>query len=376
MADPLSVNLPVSSSDRSETSAQKSTETRTENVFQMALTDEEKDFIAKGIHNFGFRKEECYDEVASQDLKRELKNALRVIGSDSLLPDSVIDMKIDTAVLPLGQKRTFWLKRLIGKTTGDTQRLLRGLEKVNMFLRNYGQARRKPPIPPKKITIPIEKFHELEEKASTLNLHVQTTENKSENKDEPRPEPKMETKSEPRHEKEDKRKDTQHESNSESEMASTKLSAKSLSSKHTNSDKKRRHQPDHEDSSENEDDEDQVSSEEDSDNEYKAYQRKFKKPNKAYPVKRRRKYEDEEDLYAKYQKQFQQELQIKQLQEQLQQEQQQKQRQQQLYMQQQQQIQQERQRQQQQQQQAQQQLQQPQRFDNAYVNHFLGNTRR
>lgn len=134
------------------------------------LDDSEREFIANGIHNFSYRREESYDIQASEDLRRELKSALKAIGCSDLIPDHVVDQRVDSAVLPLGQKKGYWLKRLIGKTSGDTQRLLRGLDKVNMFLRNYGVARRKPPVPPKNIRMPIEKFQELTEKASVLDI--------------------------------------------------------------------------------------------------------------------------------------------------------------------------------------------------------------
>lgn len=153
-----------------ETKTEKVVEVQPTGSFLEHLDDTEREFIAKGIHNFSYRKEECYDEQATQDLRRELKAALRAIGSEGLIPEHIIDAKIDTAVLPLGQKKGYWLKRLISKTGGETQRLLRGLEKVNMFLRNYGNAKRKPPIPPKNVKVPIEKFQELEDKASALDI--------------------------------------------------------------------------------------------------------------------------------------------------------------------------------------------------------------
>lgn len=177
-----------------ETKTEKILEVQPASNFLEHLDDAEREFIAKGIHNFAYRKEECYDEHASLDLKREIKAALKAIGSDSLIPESIIDNKIDTAVLPLGQKKGYWLRRLISKTGGETQKLLRGLEKVNMFLRNYGTAKRKAPVPSKKVTVPIETFKELEERA--FNLDIKSTEVVEDIKPEPLPEI-MQDKSEP-----------------------------------------------------------------------------------------------------------------------------------------------------------------------------------
>ena len=145
----------------------------TEKSADLNLDDTERDFIAKGIHNFSYKKEDCYDAQATEDLRRDVKNAMRAFNFVDIIPEHVIDQRLDSAVLPLGQKRGYWLKRLINKTTGDTQRLLMALDRINGLLRTYSKAKRKAPAPSKHIRIPIEKFHELEERASILDISSQ-----------------------------------------------------------------------------------------------------------------------------------------------------------------------------------------------------------
>lgn len=145
----------------------------TEKAVDMNLDDTERDFIAKGIHNFSYKKEDCYDAQATEDLRRDVKNAMRAFNFIDIIPEHVIDQRLDSAVLPLGQKKGYWLKRLINKTAGDTQRLLMALDRINGLLRTYSKAKRKAPAPSKHIRIPIEKFHELEERASILDISSQ-----------------------------------------------------------------------------------------------------------------------------------------------------------------------------------------------------------
>lgn len=270
-----------------ETKTEKVVEVQTTGSFLEHLDDSEREFIAKGIHNFAYRKEECYDEQGTQDLRRELKAALRAIGSDGLIPEHIIDAKIDTAVLPLGQKKGYWLKRLISKTGGETQKLLRGLEKVNMFLRNYGQARRRPPVPPKKITVPVEKFLELEEKASSLDIKSNAA---VEIAPVPESEPAtMETvPDKPNHiftqKRDKKQKDTPEskreydaDSESDSEDHGTRHRSKRYKGKQRRSRRVKFYEPSSSESSEESDD---------SEDDFKYYYKRLKKPHKVYSYKK------------------------------------------------------------------------------------------
>lgn len=120
--------------------------------------DDEKQFIAKGIHNFSSRKPEFYDETRTKDMRNEIKASLKTMGCDGLIPGSLVDSMIDTATLPLGQKKGFWLNKLIKKTKGDTQKSLKALQTINMMLRNYGGAKRTAPVPSKNMVIPVKEL--------------------------------------------------------------------------------------------------------------------------------------------------------------------------------------------------------------------------
>lgn len=107
----------------------------------LLLDKEERDFIARGIHNFSFKKKEFYDEQRTKDIRAQIVLGLTTQQSMHLFPGSMIENAIDSSTSALGEKKTYWLKRLIKKTSGDTQKLLEGLLYINDLLKKCGAKR-------------------------------------------------------------------------------------------------------------------------------------------------------------------------------------------------------------------------------------------